>query len=62
MGGWVQIELGAGKGDSDVAYISTRGNNMKMRCALAEAIKFSPLEEKADQQMSLRNKIVNYAL
>ena len=62
MDGWVQIELDAGEEDSDAAYISTRDNNVEVRYALAEAIKFSPLEEKANQQASLRNKIVNYAL
>ena len=59
MDGWVQIELDAGEEDSDAAYISTRDNNVEVRYALAEAIKFSPLEEKANQQASLRNKIVN---
>ena len=58
----MQIELDAGEEDSDAAYISTRDNNVEVRYALAEAIKFSPLEEKANQQASLRNKIVNYAL
>ncbi len=62
MDGWVQIELDAGEEESDAAYISTRDNNVEVRYALAEAIKFSPLEEAANQQASLRNKIVNYAL
>ena len=35
---------------------------MEVRYALNEAIKFSPLEERANQQASLRNKVVNYAL
>lgn len=62
MDGWVQIELDAGEEESDNAYISTRDNNVEVRYALGEAIKFSPLEEKANQEASLRNKIVNYAL
>lgn len=33
-----------------------------MRYALTEAIKFSPLEEKANQETSLRSKVINYAL
>lgn len=59
MDGWVQIELDGGDDD---AYISTRDGNVEVRYALGEAIKFSPLEEKANQQASKRNKIVNYAL
>ena len=35
---------------------------MEVRYALAEAIKFSPLEELANQQASRRNQIVNFAL
>lgn len=62
MDGWVQIELDAGEEESDAAYISTRDNNVEVRYALEEAIKFSPLEERANQQASLRNKIVNYGL
>lgn len=62
MDGWVQIELDAGEEESDAAYISTRDNNVEVRYAVPEAIKFSPLEEAANQQASLRNKIVNYAL
>lgn len=62
MDGWVQIELDAGEEEGDAAYISTRDNNVEVRYALEEAIKFSPLEEKANQQASLRNKIVNYGL
>lgn len=59
MDGWVQIELDGGDDD---AYISTRDGNVEVRYALGEAIKFSPLEEKANQQASKRTKIVNYAL
>lgn len=66
LDGWVQIELDTGDSEStesaDKAYIATRDNNVEVRYALAEAIKFSPLEEKANQQASLRNKVVNYAL
>ncbi len=63
MDGWVQIELDAGdEENSDAAYISTRDNNVEVRYALEEAIKFSPLEELANQQASRRTKIVNYAL
>ena len=63
LDGWVEIELDAGDSDSsDKAYISTRDNNVEVRYALTEAIKFSPLEEKANQEASLRNKVVNYAL
>lgn len=62
MDGWVQIELDAGEEDGDGAYISTRDSNVEVRYALEEAIKFSPLEEKANQEASLRNKIVNYGI
>lgn len=66
LDGWVQIELDAGDSDDgespDKAYISTRDNNVEVRYALTEAIKFSPLEEKANQEASLRSKVVNYAL
>lgn len=67
LDGWVQIELDTGdsgaEGDAgDKAFISTRDNNVEVRYALTEAIKFSPLEEKANQQASLRNKVVNYGL
>ena len=60
LDGWVQIELDTE--DSDKAYISTRDNNVEVRYALAEAIKFSPLEEAAQAAASLRSQIVNYAL
>lgn len=63
LDGWVQIELDGGdeEGD-DSAYISTRDNNVEVRYALTEAIKFSPLEELANQQASRRNQIVNFAI
>lgn len=54
--GWVQIEL---EEDSS-AYVAT--DFVDVRYALPQAIKFSPLEEKANQQASLRTQIVNYAL
>lgn len=66
LDGWVEIELDSGDSggeeNSDKAYIATRDNNVEVRYALAEAIKFSPLEEQANRQTSLRNKVVNYAL
>lgn len=66
LDGWVQIELDTGDSEesetADKAFISTRENNVEVRYALAEAIKFSPLEEKANQQASLRSRVVNYAL
>ena len=61
LDGWVQIELDTGE-DTDNAYISTRDNNVEVRYALPEAIKFSPLEEQANAEMSRRTQIVNYAL
>lgn len=63
LDGWVQIELDTGDGETaDKAFISTRENNVEVRYALTEAIKFAPLEEKANQEMSLRNKVANYGL
>ena len=65
MDGWVQIELDTGDEEEDGgdgAYISTSDNLVEVRYALAEAIKFSPMEELANQQASQRSKIVNYAL
>ena len=62
LDGWAQIEIDAGDGNGDKAYISTRDNNVEVRYALQEAIKFSPLEEAANQQSSKRNKIVNFAV
>lgn len=49
--GWVEIEL-----DTTSAYVST--DFVDVRYALPEAIKFSPL----DENLSLRNKMVNYGL
>lgn len=59
--GWVQIEFDeGGEGDSgnevSSAYVAT--DYVDVRYALAEAVKFSPAEEKA----SLRSQIVNYAM
>ncbi len=63
LDGWVEIELDATDGEgTDHAYISTRDNNVEVRYALPEAIKFSPLEEAAQASSSLRSRIVNYAL
>lgn len=53
--GWVEIEL-----DTTSAFVAT--DFVDVRYALGEAIKFSPLEEKANAASSLRSKIVNYAL
>ena len=61
LDGWVQIELDTAE-DADNAYLSTRDNNVEVRYALPEAIKFSPLEEKANKELSRRTQIVNYAL
>lgn len=49
--GWAEIEL-----DSTSAYVAT--DFVDVRYALPEAIKFTPLDEK----LSLRNKMVNYAI
>lgn len=54
--GWVEIELE----ENSSAFVST--DYIDVRYALPEAIKFSPLEEKANAQSSLRTQIVNYAL
>jgi cell wall-associated NlpC family hydrolase len=54
--GWIQIELE----ENSSAYVST--DYVDVRYALPEAIKFSPLEEKANAQASFRTQIVNYAL
>ena len=54
--GWIEIELE----ENSSAYVST--DFVDVRYALPEAIKFSPLEEKANAQASLRTQIVNYAL
>ncbi len=66
LDGWIQIELDTGDGgdgeESDKAYIATRDDNVEVRYALTEAIKFSPVEERANQQAALRSKVVNYGL
>lgn len=62
LDGWVKIELDAGDEAADNAFVSTGNNYVEVRYALTEAIKFSPLEEKANQEMSRRTQIVNYAL
>lgn len=63
LDGWVEIELDTGDGeDTDKSYISTREDNVEVRYMLQEAIKFSPLEEAANKQAALRNKVVNYGL
>ncbi len=67
LDGWVQIELDTGDSEggeesADKAYISTRDNNVQVRYALNEAIKFSPLEEATNKTSSLRRSVVNYAL
>lgn len=66
LDGWVEIELDSVDSDdgsvSDKAYISTRDNNVEVRYALNEAIKFSPAEIAASQAASKRSQVVNYAL
>ncbi len=66
LDGWVQIDLDSADeedgGEADKAFISTRDNNVEVRYALNEAIKFSPAEEAANNAASRRSKIVNYAL
>lgn len=66
LDGWVQIELDTGDSEEgeepDKAFIATRDNNVEVRYALTEAIKFSPVEERANQQAALRSKVVNYGL
>ena len=65
LDGWVQIELDSvdeeDGSEGDKAYISTRDNNVEVRYALNEAIKFSPAEEAANAAASRRSKVVNYA-
>ena len=66
LDGWVQIELDSvdeeDGSEGDKAYISTRDNNVEVRYALNEAIKFSPAEEAANAAASRRSKVVSYAL
>ena len=76
--GWVQIDLGSvdtedGSQDGDEkAYISTRDNNVEVRYALNEAIKFTPAKDSSSgassdgsgssTKQSRRSQLVNYAL
>ena len=74
--GWVQIDLGSvdtedGSQDGDEkAYISTRDNNVEVRYALNEAIKFTPAKDNGSgsengssgSKQSRRSQLVNYAL
>ena len=76
--GWVQIDLGSvdtedGSQDGDEkAYISTRDNNVEVRYALNEAIKFTPAKDSSSgassdgsgssTRQSRRSQLVNYAL
>ena len=76
--GWVQIDLGSvdaedGSQDGDEkAYISTRDNNVEVRYALNEAIKFTPAKDSSSgassdgsgssTKQSHRSQLVNYAL
>ena len=66
LDGWVEIELDSideeDGSTADKAYISTRDNNVDVRYALNEAIKFSPAEIAASNAASRRSKLVNYAL
>lgn len=62
LDGWVKIELDSGEEAADAAYVSTGNNYVEVRYALTEAIKFSPLEEKVNQELSRRSQIVNYAV
>lgn len=66
LDGWVQIELDSvdesDGSTADTAFISTRDNNVEVRYALNEAIKFSPAEEAANKASSRRSQIVNYAI
>ena len=70
LDGWVQIELDSvdeEDGNSpDGAYISTRDNNVEVRYALNEAIKFSPAKSGggsgSTSTQSRRSKVVNFAL
>ena len=76
--GWVQIDLGSvdaedGSQDGDEkAYISTRDNNVEVRYALNEAIKFTPAKDSSSgassdgsgssTKQARRSQLVNYAL
>lgn len=75
--GWVQIDLGSvdeedgGQDGDEKAYISTRDNNVEVRYALNEAIKFTPAKDNSSgssknggssSKQSRRSQLVNYAL
>lgn len=76
--GWVQIDLGSVDAEDDSqdgdekAYISTRDNNVEVRYALNEAIKFTPAKDSSSgassdgsgssTKQSRRSQLVNYAL
>lgn len=72
--GWVQIDLGSvdeedgGQNGDEKAYISTRDNNVEVRYALNEAIKFTPSKDNGSSgggsstKQSRRSQLVNYAL
>lgn len=76
--GWVQIDLGSvdaedgSQGGDEKAYISTRDNNVEVRYALNEAIKFTPAKDSSSgassdgsgssTKQSRRSQLVNYAL
>ena len=66
LDGWVEIDLDSVDEEDgskvDKAFISTRDNNVEVRYALNEAIKFSPAEVAANNAASRRSKVVNYAL
>lgn len=66
LDGWVEIELDSVDEEDgstkDKAYISTRDNNVEVRYALNEAIKFSPQEIAANQAASRRSQLVDYAV
>lgn len=54
--GWVEIELE----EDSTAYVAS--DYVDVRYALPEAVKFTPLEVKANAAVSLRTQIVNFAL
>lgn len=56
MDGWIEIDLE----EDTTAYVAT--DFVDVQYALAEAIKFSPLEDKVNAEAALRTKIVNYAV
>ena len=75
--GWVQIDLGSVDAEDgiqdgdDKAYIYTRDNNVEVRYALNEAIKFTPAKDNGSDsskngssgsKQSRRSQLVNYAL